>query len=30
VDGLHHPLEDRIEDLARFFWVSVGEQLSSP
>ena len=27
VDGLHHPFEDWIEDLARLFRVAVGEQL---
>ena len=26
VDGLHHPLEDRIEQLARLFGVTVGQQ----
>jgi len=25
VDGLHHVFEDRIEELAGFFWVAVGE-----
>ena len=27
VDGLHHPLEDGIEDLARLLGIAVGEQL---
>src|SRR5262249_39237509 len=27
MDGLHHDLEDRIEDLARFLGIAVGEQL---
>ena len=27
VDGLHHPLEDRVEELARLLGVAVGEQL---
>ena len=27
VDGLHHPLEDRVEELARLLGVTVGEQL---
>ena len=27
VDGLHHPLEHRVEDLARFLGITVGEQL---
>jgi hypothetical protein len=27
MDGLHHPLEDRIEELARVLGVSLGEQL---
>ena len=26
VDGLDHPIEDRVEELARFLWVAVGEQ----
>jgi hypothetical protein len=25
--GLHHPFEDRIEDLARFLRIAVGQQL---
>jgi hypothetical protein len=27
VDGLHHPLQDRVEELPRFFGVTVGEKL---
>ena len=27
VDGLHHPFEHGIEDLARFLGIAVGEQL---
>src|SRR5262245_64286338 len=27
MDRLHHPLEDGIEDLPRFFWVTIGEEL---
>ena len=27
VDGLHHPLEDRVEELARLLGIAVGEQL---
>ena len=27
VDGLHHPLEDRVEELPRLLGVAVGEQL---
>ena len=27
MDGLHHPLEDRVEELARLLGVAVGEQL---
>jgi hypothetical protein len=27
MDGLHHPLQDRIEKLARLFGVAVGKQL---
>jgi hypothetical protein len=27
VDSFHHELEDRIQQLARFLWVSVGKQL---
>jgi hypothetical protein len=30
VDRLHHAFEDRIEELARFFGVTVGEQLHRP
>src|SRR5262245_11115797 len=27
MDRLHHALEDRVEDLARFFRIAIGEQL---
>ncbi len=27
VDGLHHPLKDRIEELARFLGVAIGHEL---
>jgi hypothetical protein len=27
MDGLHHPLEHGVEDLARFLRVTIGEQL---
>ena len=27
MDSFHHPFEDRVEDLARLFGISVGEQL---
>ncbi len=27
VDGLHHPLEDRVEELPRLLGITVGEQL---
>jgi hypothetical protein len=27
MDGLHHPLEHRIEQLTCFLWVAVSEQL---
>ena len=27
VDRLHHPLEHRVEELARLLWVAIGEQL---
>jgi hypothetical protein len=30
MDGLHHALEHRIEELPRFFGVAVGEQLHRP
>src|SRR5215475_10196688 len=27
MDGLHHALDHRVEDLARFLWIAVGQQL---
>jgi hypothetical protein len=30
VDGLHHPFEDWIENLARFLGIAIGEQLHRP
>jgi hypothetical protein len=27
MDGLHHPLQDRIEESPRLLWVPVGEEL---
>jgi hypothetical protein len=27
MDGLHHPLEDGVEDLACFLGIAIGEQL---
>jgi hypothetical protein len=27
VDGLHHSLEDGVEELPRLLWVAVGEEL---
>jgi len=27
MDGFHHVLKDRIEELARLFWITVSQQL---
>jgi hypothetical protein len=30
MDGVHHELDDRIEYIARLFWIALGKQLHGP